>query len=429
MAHWRNWAGNVECRPTRILTPTSVDEVVSAVRSAASLGLPIRIAGAGRSCSPTAATSGVMLASGGLVGVDRVSETEVRVRAGTSLDRLCRDLDAMGLALPAIGDITAQTLAGAVQTGTHGTGQQVASLATGVRACELVLADGEVVTVDPGHDAELFQATRVGLGAFGVVTALTMAVVPAFPLHTRTFTDRFENTVAHFDDWDSDHDMVEFDWYPHTDRTVVRQSDRRPDQIATVGATRGMLDGQLRVTATVGGLARMGRSLPPSVPALNRLAVRMQPKGDAIEPAWRAPRISQRVRFVELEYALPRPMLRPAMTRLTRSIADGPERVTLPVRVRTGPPEEAWLAPGYGRSTVYISLRVFHRSPYQRYFDIAEAIFTELAGRPNWGTAHSLAADRLAGLYPRFDDVRRVRNRVDPERRFDNDYLARVLGD
>lgn len=429
MAHWRNRAGNVESRPTRILRPTSVDEVVSAVEAAAARELPVRMAGAGHACSPAAATSGVMLTSDAMVGVEQVSDTEVRVRPGTTLDQLCHELDQLGLALPAMGDIRAETVAGAVLTGSHGSGRETPSLSAGVRELEMVLADGEVVTVDAAQDGDLFQAAKAGLGGFGVVTSLTLATVPTYLLHAHTFSDRFENTASTFDDWDSDHDMVEFDWYPHTDRTVVRQFDRSAGPVANAGGSRLRPRGPILATATDGGLARIGRSLPPAVPGLNRLTAAVQRSREATDQWWRVLPTAPKVRFVELEYALPRPMLRPALTMVRRAIDDGPERVTLPVLVRTGPAEDAWLAPAEGRATVYICLRVFHRSPYQRYFDTAEAVLTELDARPRLGTAQSLAAEQLAARYPRFADVQRVRNRVDPDRRFANDYLARVLGD
>jgi FAD-linked oxidoreductase len=429
VARWHNWAGNAESRPTRILTPRSVDEVVSAVQAAAARELPVRMVGAGHSCSPAAVTSGVMLTSDGMVGVEQVSDTEVRVLPGTTVDQLCRELDSLGLALPAVGDIRAETVAGAALTAQHGSGRQTPSLTAGIQALELVLADGDVVTVAAAQDGDLFQAAKAGLGGFGVVTSLTLATVPTYLLHARTFPDRFENTVSTFDDWDSDHDMVEFDWYPHTDRTVVRQFDRSAGPVAHVGRSRRWPSGPIRSFATAGGVARLGRSLPPAVPGLNRLSAAAQPPGDTTDRWWRVLPTAPKVRFVELEYALPRPMLRPALTMVRRAIEDGPERVTLPVLVRTGPAEDAWLAPAEGRATVYICLRVFHRSPYQRYFDTAEAVLTELEARPRLGTAQSLGAERLASRYPRFADVQRVRNRVDPDRRFGNDYLARVLGD
>jgi FAD/FMN-containing dehydrogenase len=384
--------------------------------------------GAGRASSPAAATTGVLLRSHGLAGVERTSDTEIEVRPGTTVQQLYRELDGMGLALAAVPDGGAETVAGAVLTGSHGSGQQLPSVAAGVVAMELVLATGEVVRVDADHDCDLFQAARAGLGGFGIVTRLWLSVVPAYLMRRHTCTDRFEHTVAAFDEWESEHDRVEFDWYPHTDRTVVHRLSRRPGAVAATEGQRDRPDRQAWATVSAGGFARVGRSLPPAVPALNRLAAALQSDREATGLWWRVLPTPPPVRFVELEIAVPRPMLRPALTMLRRAIDDAPESATVPVRISTGPAEESWLAAAEGRATAYIDLRAFHRSPYQRYFDTAESVLAEFDGRPRLSTAHSMAADRLAERYPKFADVQRVRDRVDKDRRFGNAYLARVLG-
>jgi L-gulonolactone oxidase len=352
-----------------------------------------------------------MLTSDGMVGVEQVSDTEVRVLPGTTVDQLCRELDSLGLALPAVGDIRAETVAGAALTAQHGSGRQTPSLTAGIQALELVLADGDVVTVAAAQDGDLFQAAKAGLGGFGVVTSLTLATVPTYLLHARTFPDRFENTVSTFDDWDSDQDMVEFEWYPHTDAQWC----------ASLAPARSRTSAVPRWPAGRSGPCDRWRwpgwgGLPAR---LNRLSAAARPPGTRPTGGGGFSRQPE-VRSWGFEYALP-PMLRRRDDGVGRRRAchyrtGAHRRLRMPGwRLRAAQPSTS--PPGN------------HRSPYQRYFDTAEAVLTELEARPRLGTAQSLGAERLASRYPRFADVQRVRNRVDPDRRFGNDYLARVLGD
>ena len=429
MTTWRNWARTAEGRPVKVATPDSAQEVSALIAEAATLGVDIRMVGAGHSFTATAATNGVLLRPDRLTGVSRVDDSHVKVLAGTTLTDLCHALDDLGLALPNMGDIRVQTLAGATATGTHGTGRRFASLASGITALELVLADGSVTRVDADTEPELFESARVGLGAFGIITAIELEVVPAFVLQAHEFPSTLSETLAKFDEWENTHDHVEFYWFPHTDKTLVKQNDRTDGPAEPLSGLRGWWDDEFLSNTLFGAVCRAGRSAPKIVPLLNRVSGSALSERSYADTSWKVFTSPRRVRFAEMEYALPRAALKPALTELNRLIENGDDEVSFPVEVRTGPAEPGWLALAHDRDTVYVATHMFQRVPYERFFAQVEDLWRQHDGRPHWGKLHTRTAEEFKGMYPRFDTVTKVRDRVDPERRFTNEYLARVLGD
>src|ERR1700739_1146764 len=166
---WQNWAGTATADPARRCWPRGAGEIADAVKEATAAGLIVRALGSGHSFTPTAATSGAALDLSGWAGVVPAEWGWGlrQVRSGTPIRQLTAVLDVLGLALPNLGDIDAQTIAGAISTGTHGTGARLGGIATAVAALELVLADGSVVSCSPQQRPDLFAAAPVGLGALG----------------------------------------------------------------------------------------------------------------------------------------------------------------------------------------------------------------------------------------------------------------------
>jgi L-gulonolactone oxidase len=189
---WVNWSGSQRATPAVIERPRSRAELARAVASGPG---PVRVAGAGHSFSAAAVTDGTLLSLDALARVldaDAASGL-VRVEAGIRLRALSRELHARGLAMPNLGDIDAQSLAGALSTGTHGTGTRLPNLSGQVESIELVLADGSERTLDHG---DLLRAARVSLGALGVIAAVTLRCVPAFRLHNTDRPEPLEDVLA-----------------------------------------------------------------------------------------------------------------------------------------------------------------------------------------------------------------------------------------
>ena len=435
---WRNWAGTATARPARRVRPKTEAEISAAVKDAAAAGLPVRALGSGHSFTPAAATTGLALDLSLWTGVTAADTRTglVTVRAGTTLRALNAALAEFGLALANLGDIDAQTIAGALATGTHGTGARLGGLATQVEELELVLADGSVVTCSASSRPELFNAARVGLGALGVISTVTLRCVPSFTLLADERPVPVEEVLEQFDELAAANDHFEFYWFPYGRKALVKRNNRLAVRDQAPGsrvppalpAWRRFWEFEVMENAGFGALCRLGRVSPRLIPALNRFssaALSARAYTDVSHRVFVTPR---RVRFAESEYAVPRESLGHVIAELRRAVPRLPDPVMFPVEVRVAAADDIWLSTGYGRESAYVAVHQYTGLPYRAYFDRFESIVAEVAGRPHWGKLHSLGAGRLRSLYPRFDEFRRVRAGVDPEDRFGNAYLARVLG-
>jgi FAD-linked oxidoreductase len=434
---WRNWAGTATATPARWARPRGEAEIVTAVKDAAAAGLPVRALGSGHSFTSIAATSGVALDLSGWTGVIAADTRSglVTAKSGTSLRALNAELGAFGLAMANLGDIDAQTLAGALSTGTHGTGARLGGLATQIEALELVLADGTLVTCSATVRPDLFAAARVGLGALGVVSTVTLRCVPAFTLTADERPMPTDEVLEQFDELAAANDHFEFYWFPYGRQALVKRNNRHAADGSGAAAIAGPLPGWRRLwefevmeNAAFGAVCRVGRARPALIPRLNRLssaALSARSYSDVSHRVFVTPR---RVRFVESEYAVPRESLRHVLGELRRAVPQLADPVMFPVEIRVAAADDIWLSTASGRDSAYIAIHQYTGLPYREYFDRFESIVAEVDGRPHWGKMHSLDATRLRSLYPYFDDFRRVRAEVDPDGRFGNGYLTRVLG-
>ncbi|MGX4689357.1 D-arabinono-1,4-lactone oxidase [Streptomyces sp. JNUCC 63] len=427
---WRNWGGNVGARPAREVTPASVEELAAAVRRAAEDDLRVKAVGAGHSFTSIAATDGVMIRPDlltGIRGIDRDAMT-VTVEAGTPLKRLNVALAREGLSLTNMGDIMEQTVSGATSTGTHGTGRESASIAAQIKGLELVTADGSVLTCSEKEHPEVFAAARIGLGALGIVTAITFAVEPAFLLTAREEPMAFERVLAEFDQLWAENEHFEFYWFPHTGNTNTKRNNRSAGPERPVGRLSGWFEDEFLSNGVFQVANWVGRAVPATIPSIAGISSRALSARTYTDIPYKVFTSPRRVRFVEMEYAVPRAALVDTLRELRAMVDRSGLRVSFPVEVRTAPADDITLSTASGRDSAYVAVHMFRGTPYQRYFTAAERIFTAHEGRPHWGKIHTRDADYFAGVYPRFAEFTALRDRLDPRRRFRNDYLRRVLG-
>ncbi|MFC7407150.1 D-arabinono-1,4-lactone oxidase [Georgenia alba] len=430
---WRNWAGTVHARPAETVVAMSVEDVRSAVERARPRGLRVKAVGAGHSFTPIARTDGVAVRLDGLRGLTAADlpERRVRVRAGTPLHELNPALQALGLALPNLGDIDRQSLAGALATGTHGTGGRRHGIASAVTGLRLVLADGSLLWCSAEEEPAVFEAARVGLGALGIVVEAELQCVPAFLLRAREGSD----TLSAMLDGAAlraaeEHDHFELYWFPHTDRVQTKRNDRAAPHAPRrpLPAWRAWLDDELLANDAFELVNRIGAWRPRLVPPLARLSARALSGREFVDHSWRVFCSSRRVRFVECEYAVPRASVGEVLRALRDWVDAHDVAVSFPVEVRFLAGDDVWLSTAHGRDTAYVAVHQYHRVDPGPYFAAFEAIAGEHEGRPHWGKVHTLTADDLAPRYARFDDFRAVRDRLDPDRVFGNRYLEQVLG-
>ncbi|MEU8652134.1 D-arabinono-1,4-lactone oxidase [Streptomyces sp. NPDC048737] len=427
---WRNWGGNVVSRPAREVTPASVDELAAAVRRAAEDGLTVKAVGTGHSFTSIAATDGVLIRPHLLTGIrdiDREAMT-VTVEAGTPLKRLNLALAREGLSLTNMGDIMEQTVSGATGTGTHGTGRESASIAAQIRGLELVTADGSVLSCSEEENADVFAAARIGLGALGVITAITFAVEPLFLLTAREEPMPFDKVLSDFDELWAENEHFEFYWFPHTGNTNTKRNNRSAGPRRPVGQLAGWFEDEFLSNGVFQAAQWVGRAVPATIPAIAKVSSRALSARSYTDIPYKVFTSPRRVRFVEMEYAVPREEVTGTLRELRAMIERSPLRISFPVEVRTAPADDITLSTASGRDSAYIAVHTAKGSPYRGYFTAAERIFTAHGGRPHWGKIHTRDAEYFAEVYPRFGEFTALRDRLDPDRRFQNDYLRRVLG-
>jgi FAD-linked oxidoreductase len=427
---WRNWTGNQSCVASSIARPGSPDEVAAVVRTAAAGAATVKPVGTGHSFTAAATTSGVRVELGalaGIIGVDREARL-VRVRAGTALTQLNVELAGHGLAMPNLGDIDVQTVSGALATGTHGTGAGYGCLSTFVEALELVTGTGEIIRCSRSQSPDIFSAALVGVGAVGIVTEVTLRCVDAFILHADERPTPLDEVLARWPDLVAGNDHFEFYWMPYTTKTLTKVNNRASSDSHPRSRFSTWFNDDLLENTVLGGVCRLCRAAPRFTPFLMRTTAKaFSPRvyTERSDLVFTSPR---RVKFMEMEYGLPRAALPEAFARLRRLIDGLRTPVAVPVEVRFTAADDIWLSHGQGRDNAYIAIHQFVGMPYEEYFRGFEAVCAPLGGRPHWGKMHYRTADSLRPAYEHFDDFLAVRDKLDPNRVFANDYTAQVFG-
>jgi FAD-linked oxidoreductase len=427
---WRNWAGTASAAPVRWCRPRSEAEIAAAVKDAGAAGLTVRALGSGHSFTAVAATSGVALDLSGWAGITAADTRTglVTARSGTPLRALNAELSGLGLAMANLGDIDVQTLAGALATGTHGTGARLGGLATQVEALDLILADGSAVSCSAAARPELFAAARVGLGALGVVAEVTLRCVPAFTLRGIDEPAPLQQTLERFEQLALGNDHFEFFVFPYAETALTRTNNRTDEPPRPRGRVAAYANDVLLTNHAFGAFCRIARRLPGAIPQINRLVTRLAGRSERVERSasiFASPRL---VRFTEMEYALPRERTPEAVRRVMEMIESRGLAVPFPIEVRTAAPDDAFLSTAAGRETGYVAVHMFAGMQWRDYFERVEAIMSELDGRPHWGKRHFQTAATLRGRYPEWDRFQAVRTRLDPTGMFTNAWTDRVLG-
>ena len=423
---WQNWGRNQQSVAAEVRTPGTVEEVAAAVTEASAGGRRIKVVGSGHSFTPIAVADDIRMHLHRLARPVAVDGTLVTVQAGMPMYALNTWLAAQGLAVPNLGDIDAQTVAGAISTGTHGTGVAHSTLASCVEAVTLVTGDGTVLRLD--RSDESFPAVRLGIGALGILVEVTLRCVPAFTLLADDRPMPLAEVLAGLDDHLAANEHVEFYWYPYTDRAQLKRNNTVPVSDRPLSRFRGWLDDDLLANTVWQGACRLGQAVPAVVPTISAVAARALTARTYTDRSDRVFCTPRRVRFTEMEYEVPRAAMPEVLAALPRILERLPFKVQFPVEVRFTAPDDVWLSHGYGRESAYVAVHQFTGSPDEPYFRAVEAVCAPLGGRPHWGKMHYRDAASLRTAYPRFDDFLAVRDRFDPARTFTNAYLDRVLG-
>ncbi len=428
-AKWTNWAGNETARPLSIERATSEGHVAEIVGESTDAGITVKVPGSGHSFTPAAVTNGRMIditALQGIYAVDRDANT-VTVGAGTTLNNLNAMLAGLGLAMANLGDIAYQTVAGAIATSTHGTGQHLPGLAAQVESFRLVLADGTVQVCSRDENPEIFSLGRVSVGALGVITEATIKVVDAFRLRALEEPMKLEHVLNNIDDLVAQNDHFEFFWIPHTKWALTKRNNRTTEALEPLPKVRGWIEKTFMENYAFGALCHLGRLRPTLIP---KLATALPSTGSRtyVNDSYKIFASPRLVRFYEMEHSIPAAALADALREVVAMIDNKGYLLNFPVEVRFTAPDDVALSTSFGRASAYIAVHVFKGMDYQPFFRDVEDIMRKYESRPHWGKIHHREAGELATLYPKFDEFVQLRNTLDPQRTFANRYTERVFG-
>jgi len=419
MNEWKNWSGSVKAHPHGLARPKTEAELAAVVARAAK----VRVAGAGHSFMPLCETSGTLLSLADLEGDVELSadKKSVWAPAGWSLAKLTAALWEQGVSLINQGDVNPQALAGAIATGTHGTGAEIGSLSTAARAFRLMLADGSVVTCSKSERPDLFEAQRLSLGLLGVATRIEVELMPAYYLEERVESHHIDAVAERWDDLARANRHVEFWVFPYGDQVILKTLNPAPEE-GPLKRTSDMDD------RAFGVVCEICSALPFLTPSLQRMIVRPGVRQRRVGPAYRIFPSERNVRFEEMEYELPRANAWPALREAIGWIRKERLPVTFPFEFRLVAGDNIWLSPFNNGPGASISMHQYAKMAWREVFAQGERILRAHGGRPHWAKRHTLTAADVDTLYPDAERFRAVRAAHDPMGKFVNTHLASLFG-
>lgn len=428
MRAFTNWAGTHRSSPRTWESPSSADEVSAVLSRAAREGRRVRPVGSGHSWSEIAVPEDVGLDLSRMrrvLHIDAAART-VRVQAGIQLFELTAALDRVGLALPILGSISAQTIAGAISTGTHGSSLVHGNLASLVEALTIVTPHGETLELASGDP--LLEAARVSIGALGVITEVVLRVVPRFVLIGDVETRPIAQVAASLTEIAQSCEYVKVWWLPGTRGAQVFRYFRTPVPASDVSFSRAV-DTHFTNRFVFPGVLALSRRFRSMTGPMNRVVAATYLERPAVpvrsDLAFNVPMPPV---HRETEYAFTLDEAGAALDELAACIAREDLLVNFPVEARFVRADEAWMSPATGRATCQIGAYMSESNDLPRFFRAFEALSKARGARPHWGKETDVDAAYVARVYPRASEFASLAREWDPRGTLRNAFLDRVLG-
>jgi len=427
---WTNWSGSVAAMPELIAYPRSIEEVAVLVRKCSSEGKYLRVVGSGHSFTPVAASDQVLVSLDllqGIVSIDEEQSAAV-VWAGTKLKRLGELLHAEGLAQENLGDIDVQSIAGAISTGTHGTGLTLGTIAAQVIGVMVVNSLGEVLECTDDSHPELFKAMQISLGTLGVIVQVKLRLRKSYVLAYESRRMPLTECLKALPELAQGNRHFEFFWFPYAETCQVKLMNETVDKPTPASPFKDYINNRLLENTVFGGLSALCRAMPSASKTVSRISASSVPaikKADYSHKLFATQRI---VRFHEMEYNVPAEAMSDVIADMRKAMEREKFHVHFPIECRYVAADDIWLSPAYGRDSAYIAVHMYRGMPYARYFEVMEQIFLGYGGRPHWGKMHTLKADRLKERYPKWESFTKVRVQQDPSGLFLNPYVRELFG-
>jgi FAD-linked oxidoreductase len=419
---WSNWSGLVTASPKLIASPADAGELGDIVRTAPG---PVRVVGAGHSFTPLVKSEGTIVSLEkleGLVSHDSANN-RARVRAGTRLGALMHILQGIGQGLPNMGDIDRQAIGGALGTATHGSGPTLGAYHTQLETVQIIDGLGNIREFTRNGDQDMIHATGVALGAFGVLSEVTMNNIATYRLRRRKWVLPIADMLRDFETMMAAHRSAEFYYIPFSGYAQFIASD-----LSDAATTARPTEDDEAALRTLRRLRTGLAWLPWLRRALITGAVKKVPAEDYVQDWLNVYASDRQTKFNEMEYHLPFEEGPRALAEIIELTEKHFPEVYFPMEVRSVAADRFWLSPFYERPTCSIAIHHDAANDPLPFMRAAEPIFRKHGGRPHWGKMHSLKAADLKKLYPRWDEAMAVRRDVDPDNRLVSPYMAGLFG-
>ena len=420
-----NWARNQNCVAKNFFQPETEEELVELIKK----GTKVRLVGTGHSWNS------ICLSSDTLINLDFYNKVlaidkqnlQVKIQAGIKLCQLNEELDKAGLALTNLGSIAKQSVAGAISTGTHGSGINYQILGSQIEEFSLIKADGEKLVLHREKDKELFNKCIVNLGCLGVVSEITLNIVPAFNLHDYTVAVPFEEAVERLNKLVNQTDHFKMWWFPHTDkmvlygynRTQVKTNDSRfrqwfMDEFVSVNIYRLLLK-----------VGNIKRSLRRTINQL--LLLNFKKPLDRIEKSYKVFNVPEPPLHREVEWAFDIADAQNLLLEYKQLIDSSNHLMNFIQEIRFTKADDFALSPCYGRNTIWLGAYNADNFGWKELMNDFEALAKKYNGRPHWGKEFTVDAAYLKSVHPSYEDFNTLRKRLDPNGKFSNDFISRFF--
>lgn len=420
---WSNWSGNQVSYPAERARPRNIEGLVKLLQETEG---KIRAVGAGHSFSALVPTDETLLSMARFRGISHINQAtkEVTIGAGTRLAALGDDLWENQLGMINMPDINTQALAGAIATSTHGTGQKFGSLSSYVTGLTLVAANGETYKCSALENKDIFDAARCNIGSLGIITDITMQMRDAYYLKERSEMLPIDEAFKKMEELRLAKSHFEAYGLPHANHILLIEFNEVAKEESDAMQGKAVSGDAYETFRT---LADVIDTLPFLRGAVMSIAPRTVGVEERYGPWNKIFGNVRDLRFNEMEYTVPAADGLACFREVLNTIKEKNIDVIFPIEFRYVGEDDIWLSQFYQRAGAAISVHNFHDKPYMPYFAEMEAIFDRYQGRPHWGKLHTKTEPEFAALYPQWQAFKKLRQRLDPNRRFINKHLESIF--
>lgn len=426
---WRNWSGSFLNKPEKILYPRNENDIVKIIKHCNYTGKKMRIIGAGHSFTPLAVTNGILVSLQHLSGIEKIDYEKKRVTiwGGTTLTDLGKNLHKHGLTMENLGDINLQTIAGAVSTGTHGSGVDFGNLSTQITELTLITPQGDKLLISANENSHLFEAACLSLGLLGVITKVEIKVIKAHQLISISERSTMNQVFPKLTSLTKSNRHFEFFWFPHTETIQIKTLNPQQEGIQQKLKGPSKFNDFFMENGALGLVSEMSRIQPKLSKFASKMIARGVRTGKTVGQSYQMYATPRLVKFNEMEYSIPAEHMASALEDINDVIQKNNFNIHFPIECRYVKADNLWLSPSYKRDTAYIAVHMYKGMAFEHIFQAIEEVFKKYEGRPHWGKLHTLEKDDLQKVYSKFNHFLELRKQFDTKNILLNHYLENLF--